>query len=142
VTSEEMAKGLLRQALSSLETARKASLDSHWAFAVRTSQDASELSLKALLLTTGHEPPKVHDLAEVLKERRGELSHLGLAREEVEAMARAAADLAEDRDRSLYGDEKRQIPPTDLYGREDAARALRAAEDIHDRCKKTVEKTF
>jgi HEPN domain-containing protein len=133
-----MAKGLLRQALSSLESARKASQDQHWAFAVRSCQDVSELSLKALLLSTDHEPPKTHNLAEALKGHRGDLSQVGLRSDQVDEMARAASELAEDRGRSLYGDEKRQIPPTALYDRADAKRALDAAEGIHRCCREVV----
>ncbi|MEW6031367.1 MAG: HEPN domain-containing protein [Bacillota bacterium] len=132
--TEDMARGLYQQAQSSIESARQALRDGHWAYAVRTSQDASELSLKALLLTAGSDPPKAHDLEGTLKRQRDRLRVLGLAPAEVDAMAEAAGRLADDRSRALYGDERRDIPPSKLYNQGEASRALEAAERIHRRC--------
>jgi len=140
MTQKEMAKGLLDQARSSLESAKRASEDGNWAYAVRTSQDASELSVKALLLTTGDEPPKVHDLAGALKQHRDKLGQLGLGKHEVDEMAKTASSLAEDRSKALYGDEKRDIPANKIYEKKDAVETYRAAERVCDRCREVVEK--
>jgi HEPN domain-containing protein len=142
MTHKEMAKGLLRQAESSLESAKRAADDGNWAFAVRTSQDASELSIKALLLATGDEPPKVHDLGKALHENRDDLQKLGLDGSEVHKMARMARSLAEDRSKSLYGDEKKDIPATKLYEQQDARDAYTAASDIYSKCRGVVEQEF
>lgn len=142
MTHKDMAKGLLDQAQSSLESARKASEDGNWAFAVRTSQDASELSLKALLLATGEEPPKVHDLGSALRRNKDRLQHLGLNGHEVDSMAKTARDLAEDRSKSLYGDERHDVPASEIYEGRDAENALRAASEIHARCREVVLKQF
>ncbi len=138
MTRKDMARGLLEQARSSLESAKKAMEDGHWAFAVRSSQDATELSLKALLLTAGHEPPKVHDLGGAIRKNEHRLRELGLAENDIDALAKTAGSLAEDRSKSLYGDEKRGVPATELYRRDDASAALRAASDVHARCKEIV----
>lgn len=134
MTHQEMADGLMEQARSSLEGAKKAAQDGHWAYAVRTSQDASELCIKALLIRAGTEPPRVHDLAHALHEHRDRLTKLGLDRDEVDHMAKVAADLAEDRSKALYGDEKHDIPANQIYGEKDAHHALRAAEYITRAC--------
>lgn len=139
MTRKAMAEGLLQQALSSLESARKASRDSHWAFAVRSSQDASELSIKALLLTAGDDPPKIHDLGHVLRQEKDDLAELGLSESEVHRLADSARDLAQDRSKSLYGDEENDIPATDLFDKNDAARAVQTAELIHRRCRQVIE---
>ncbi len=135
-----MAKGLLDQARSSLQSARQASKDGNWAYAIRTSQDASELSIKALLLTAGDDPPKVHDLASTLKKYRNDLGQLGFSEDEVDEMAKTASSLAEDRSKALYGDEKRDVPAGKIYERKDAEKAHRAAERVYDRCREVVEK--
>lgn len=140
MTSKDMAKGLLEQAQSSLESAKKANEDGHYAYAVRTSQDASELSLKALLIVAGDDPPKVHDLAGALKKQRDRLGQMGLDDGDVDHMAQTASDLAEDRCKALYGDEKNDIPANDLYKSEDADACYRAAEQILTRCRGIVEK--
>jgi hypothetical protein len=137
-----MAKGLFQQAQSSIESARQALRDGHWAYAVRTSQDASELSLKALLLSAGTDPPKVHNLSHALKENKDRLGKMGFRGGEVEEMAKMAAGLAENRSKALYGDEKRDIPASKLYEQDDADSALRAAEDVHQRCRDAAEKRF
>jgi len=135
-----MAKGFIKQARSSLEAARQAAREGHWAYAVRTSQEASELALKALLLTSGTEPPKVHDLGETLRQRHKSLAGLGLTREEVEEMARMAEDLARERSEALYGDEHRKVPAFKMYERPEAEQALSAADRIHERCREVVER--
>lgn len=137
---KDMARGLFEQAQSSIESARQALRDGHWAYSVRTSQDASELSLKALLFSAGTDPPKVHDLSRALEENTERLTGMGLSDEELNRMADMAADLARDRSRALYGDEKRDIPAQKLYEQEDADSALRAAEDIHRQCREAAAK--
>lgn len=134
-----MARGLLGQAQSSLESAREATKDGHWAYAVRTSQDASELALKALLLSAGTDPPKTHDLSVALRYNQERLRSLGLEPREIDEMARTAGNLAEDRSKSLYGDEKQDVPAARIYDRGDAEGALRAAENVCDRCRGVVE---
>ncbi len=142
MTHEEMAKGLLRQAEASLASARQATEDGNWAFAVRTSQDASELSLKALLLTAGEEPPKIHDLGGVLEKSKGRLGELGLDPGEVAHLAETAHSLAEDRLKALYGDEERDIPASRIYQASDAREAVEAAEKVHEECRRIVEAWF
>jgi HEPN domain-containing protein len=129
-----MAKGLFEQARSSLQAARQALRDGHWAYAVRTSQDASELFLKALLLSAGAEPPKSHDLGGTLRKNEDRLRRLGLGSDEVESLARTAGSLAEDRSKALYGDERRKVPASRLYKEKDAHDALKAAQRVHSRC--------
>jgi len=131
----DMARGLMQQAQSSLESARQAARDGHWAYAVRTAQDATELSLKALLLTAGTDPPKVHDLGGALRHNRARLGHLGLDDAVVEDLATAAGSLSEDRSKALYGDEKHGVPATDIYKEGDARDALRAAEKVVTHCR-------
>ncbi len=134
MTDKDMAKGLFEQAKSSLQAARQAVRDGHWAYAVRTSQDASELSLKALLLSAGVEPPKRHDLGGALRKNEDRLRRLGLGADEVESLARTAGSLAEDRSKALYGDERHKVPASRLYEEKDARDALKAAQRVHSRC--------
>jgi len=135
---KDMARGLMDQARSSLESARQAATDGHWAYAVRTAQDSTELSLKALLLSAGTDPPKVHDLGQALRHNHHRLAEAGLEPGAVEEMAILAGSLSEDRSKAMYGDEERGVPPTELYKEEDARNALEAAEDVFRRCREAL----
>lgn len=62
-----MARASVKQALERVETVRRALDEGHYAYAVRQSQEAVELLLKAALRLAGVEPPKWHDVGPVLR---------------------------------------------------------------------------
>jgi HEPN domain-containing protein len=90
-----------------------------WADVVRESQEAVELALKGLLRTCGVEPPRIHDVADVLMAERERLP--GPLRPEVDRLAAISRDLRRDRELAFYGAE--DVTPSRFYRESDATRA-------------------
>lgn len=99
-----------------------------WADVVRESQEIVELALKALLRAHLIEPPRVHDVSDLLRAHSAKLP-AALA-PEIEALAGISRDLRRDRELAFYGAE--DLTPSDFYSREDAEIARNGA-------RKTVE---
>jgi len=94
-----------------------------WADVVRESQEAVELALKGLLLASGVEPPRIHDVSEVLLAERDRLP--AALRGDADRLAAISKDLRRDRELAFYGAE--DLTPSSFYTRADAVRALEGA---------------
>ena len=90
-----------------------------WADVVRESQEIVELALKGLLRFRGIDPPRAHDVSEVLLAERDRLP-VRIERE-VEALADWSRHLRRDRELAFYGAE--DLTPSGFYSREDAVQA-------------------
>jgi HEPN domain-containing protein len=94
-----------------------------WADVVRESQEALELALKGLLRACGIDPPRIHDVADVLLAERERLPDaLGA---EVDLLAALSRELRRDRELAFYGAE--DLTPSRFYREPDATRARDAA---------------
>lgn len=125
--SPELAADYVRRA-----AARLAALDSlftaeSWADVVRESQEVVELALKGLLRAVGVEPPRIHDVSDVLIAERARLPKA--IQRQVESLAAGSRMLRRDRELAFYGAE--DLTPSGFYTRDDAV----AARDI---ARKTV----
>lgn len=125
--SPELAADYVRRA-----KARLAALDAlfaaqSWADVVRESQEVVELALKGLLRVSGIEPPRIHDVSEVLTAEKSRLPRA--VQPHVEALAAGSRTLRRDRELAFYGAE--DLTPSGFYTRQDAV----AARDI---ARKTV----
>ncbi|MCC6161861.1 MAG: HEPN domain-containing protein [Acidobacteria bacterium] len=112
-------------------TARLRALDvlfeaESWADVVREAQEVVELALKGLLRSVGVDPPRVHDVADVLVAERGLLPD-ALA-PHVERLARASRTLRRDRELAFYGAE--DLTPSSFYKESDATAARDSARDV------------
>ena len=94
-----------------------------WADVVRESQEVVELALKGLLRAAGVDPPRVHDVADVLGAERGRLP-AALAGD-IERLAEASRSLRRDRELAFYGAE--DLTPSDFYRKADADAARASA---------------
>ncbi len=83
------------------------------------SQEIVELALKGLLRSCGVEPPRIHDVSEVLLAERDRLPQD--LRGMLDELARISRDLRRDRELAFYGAE--DLTPSGFYSREDAVRA-------------------
>jgi HEPN domain-containing protein len=92
-----------------------------WADVVRESGEAVELALKALLRAHGVDPPRVHDVSDVLLAERGRLPP-GL---DLEPLCEASRRLRRDRELAFYGAE--DLTPSGFYSRSDADEARASA---------------
>ena len=94
-----------------------------WPDVVRESHKILELALKGLLRWCGVDPPRVHDVSEVLLAEKDRLPADLIG--EAEALAAASRHLRRDRELAFYGAE--DLTPTGFYSRADAEDARAAA---------------
>ena len=97
--------------------------DESWADVVRESQEVVELALKGLLRAAGIDPPRVHDVSDVLAAERDRLP-TALGEDDVSRLAAASRDLRRDRELAFYGAE--DLTPSDFYRDGDATAAREA----------------
>ena len=97
-----------------------------WADVVRESQEAVELALKGMLRSVGIDPPRLHDVSEVLRGERERLPES--VHDCVDRMAAISRDLRRDRELAFYGAE--DLVPSDFYSEEDARRAFQGARFV------------
>lgn len=87
---------------------------------VRESQEVVELALKGMLRWAGVDPPKIHDVGDLLLEFAGRFEGVGDG--ELAALARASKELRKEREFSFSGDI--DFIPTDEYDADDADTAI------------------
>ena len=97
-----------------------------WADVVRESQEVVELALKGLLRAFGVDPPRIHDVADVLTAERARMPEL--LRPEIGRLADASRTLRRDRELAFDGAE--DLTPSDFYRRSDADTARNAARFV------------
>jgi HEPN domain-containing protein len=97
-----------------------------WADVVRESQEVVELALNGLLRSCDVEPPRVHDVSDLLEAERERLPK-GV-RASSERLAAISKDLRRDRELAFYGAE--DLTPSTFYSKEDALRALESARFV------------
>jgi HEPN domain-containing protein len=95
-----------------------------WPDVVRESQEVVELTLKALLRACGVDPPRVHDVSDVLLAERSRLPP-GL---DVAPLVAASRRLRRDRELAFYG--AADLTPSGFYTRADAAAARTSAVEV------------
>lgn len=97
-----------------------------WADVVRESQEVVELTLKGLLRACGVEPPRIHDVADVLRAERDRLP-TALA-PQVDRLAAISRALRRDRELAFYGAE--DLTPSSFYREDDAILARDSAREV------------
>jgi len=101
--------------------------DEAYADVVRESQEIFELILKGVIRYIGVEPPKRHDVGQVLKEHKDRLPEYW--QDVVKEAVEISRDFMEERSHAFYGDEAGLIPASELFTKEDAD----SASEIIDR---------
>lgn len=134
-----MAREYIARAKRTLQEANSAFRQEDYALTIRRAQETAELSLKAVLRFLAVEYPKEHDVRDVLFAVSASRTLPKWFSSEVEIMADASSDLARKRGPALYGDEQAMKPPSQLFTRKDAAKALEDAERIHRNCAKLIQ---
>ncbi len=101
---------------------------------VRESQEIVELSQKAMLRQVAIDPPKWHEVSDIILANRSRFSDA--VQNEVDAIISIAKWLREERERSFYGDV--DFDPGTGYRNEDAYRASEGAQRWVDVAKRVV----
>jgi HEPN domain-containing protein len=120
MTTNDLATGYHRKCgdrLAALEVlhARAAFSD-----VVCESQEVVELALKGMLRWAGIDPPKIHDVGDLVLQFAERFE--GVSGHELAALAEASKELRKEREFSFYGDI--DFIPTDEYDADDADTAL------------------
>lgn len=124
----ELAKAMLEQARDRLATAEKVYSTGNLPYAVRSSQECVELSLKAALRAVGIEYPKRHDVSRVLRRMKGRFPDWF----SVEKFAATSRELVELREPAMYGDEIRMLSSSALFEREQVEEVLARAREVYN----------
>ncbi|MGD9902225.1 MAG: HEPN domain-containing protein [Vicinamibacterales bacterium] len=97
-----------------------------WADVVREAQEIVELALKGLLRASGVEPPRIHDVADVLRDEVARLPDD--VTPHIAQLSDASRSLRRDRELAFYGAE--DLTPSDFYRQTDAIAARDAARFV------------
>jgi HEPN domain-containing protein len=130
----DIAEAMLQQAHDRLDTAERASLSGNYSYAVRSSQECVELSLKAALRAVGVEYPKRHDVSRVLLRVKDRFPESFA----IEEFVRTSRELVELREPAMYGDEIRMISSSALFRSEQAEQVLGKARRVHKACQALI----
>ncbi len=123
MTSTSLAKSYLSKATKRLKILPVLLEEEAFSDVVREAQEIVELALKGMLRQVGIEPPKWHDVGQMLLEYRARFPAEVAA--EADRLASISAWLRKEREFSFYGDI--DFIPTEEYSREDALRAMEDA---------------
>ena len=122
----DLARDYLRRASVRLRALDVLSDGESWADVVSESQEIVELTLKALLRVSGIDPPRIHDVSEVVLAERERLPVE--IHSDLEALAAISRQLRRDRELAFYGAE--DLTPSDFYSRDDAEEARTGARKV------------
>jgi HEPN domain-containing protein len=115
----DLARDYIRRARIRLQTLDLLFEAESWADVVRESQEVVELSLKALLRSRGIDPPRVHDVSEVLLAEENRMPE-ALAGD-LRKLSEISRTLRRDRELAFYGAE--DLTPSGFYSMQDAEEA-------------------
>ena len=132
----KFALAYLHEAENRLKTAQRAFKEGEYAYCVRQSQEAVELSLKAALRLKGIEYPKVHDVSDVLIEVKE--MYPGWFSNQVDKLAKISKILVEKREVSFYGLEEEYITQKEAITENHARKSVKDAEYVFKICKKLL----
>jgi len=126
VKNEELARDYVKRCQGRIAAIGTLYAGKYWADVVRESQEAVELALKAVLRISGIEPPRIHDVSDVLEKNAAALpppfrKHLALT-------MKISRSLRKDREFAFYGSE--DLTPSQFYKEADATEAFEWAKKI------------
>lgn len=132
----DLAGDYIRRAVVRLDALDVLFDEKSWADVVREAQEIVELTLKALLRVIGIDPPRVHDVSDILIAERDRLPPALAA--DLGFLTRTSRALRRDRELAFYGAE--DLTPSGFYSREDAEEARNGARKTVERVRPHVEK--
>lgn len=126
MTNRDLSESYLEKAKVRLEVLDLLFRRKAYSDVVREAQEAVELALKALLRREGIEPPKWHDVSELLLAKRERLPVAIQAH--VNRLVEVSQWLRRERELAFYGDV--DFIPTEQYGETEAVKALEDARFV------------
>ncbi|MGB9728167.1 MAG: HEPN domain-containing protein [Nitrososphaeria archaeon] len=134
--SRSMALDYMEPALRCLEEAELAFSKEDYAGTVRRSQEALELSSKAILRMSGIEYPREHDVSPVLEAERDRLPKSIV--ENLEAIIKLSSELASLRGPAMYGYEREGIPAREAFKKDYALEVLTEVKKLVEIMRKAL----
>ncbi|MCB0318454.1 MAG: HEPN domain-containing protein [Bdellovibrionales bacterium] len=98
-----------------------------YADVVRESQEIVELCSKALLRANGIEPPRIHDVSQIIKDNENVFKNIKT--NDLKTLCKISHTLRRDRELAYYGSE--DLTPSDFYSVEDANEAYEGASWVY-----------
>lgn len=126
MTNTSLAQSYLTKALTRLKVLELLLDETAYSDVIREAQELVELALKGMLRQVGVDPPKWHDVGQVLKEYQDRFPEAVAA--DIERLAEISAWLRKEREFSFYGDI--DFIPTEQYTEADARRAVQDARFV------------
>jgi len=123
MTNTSLAQSYLVKARHRLKVLSVLLEDRAYSDVVREAQEVVELALKGMLRQVGIEPPRWHDVGQLLEEHRDRFAAPVV--ESLPHLIDASGWLRKEREFAFYGDI--DFIPTERYSSEDASRAIDAA---------------
>lgn len=120
MTTNDLAAGYHRKCVDRLAALEVLHARAAFSDVVRESQEVVELALKGMLRWAGIDPPKIHDVGDLLLQFAERFQ--GVGGHELKALAEASKELRKEREFSFYGDI--DFIPTDEYDADDADTAF------------------
>ncbi|MEY4617322.1 MAG: hypothetical protein RJB66_2282 [Pseudomonadota bacterium] len=97
-----------------------------WADVVRESQEIVELALKALLIESHIDVPRIHDVSGILQQ---EVSRIPMElRKDLDRLCDISRSLRRDRELAFYGSD--DLTPSEFYQQKDAKEAFESAQFV------------
>jgi hypothetical protein len=126
MTNSSLAQSYLIKARARLKMLNVLLEESAYSDVVREAQEIVELALKGMLRQVGVEPPKWHDVGQILEEYRLRFPEDVVA--QLGRLKEISGWLRKEREFSFYGDI--DFIPTEQYSRADALKAIEDARFV------------
>lgn len=136
MTNVTLAESYLFKALKRLKILDVLMSEKAYSDVVREAQEVVELALKGVLRKVGVEPPRWHDVSDLILEHKDRFPDV--VSEKAEEIARISKWLRKEREFSFYGDI--DFIPTEQYTPEDAVKAINDAQFVVKMAQLVIEK--
>jgi hypothetical protein len=136
MTNITLAQSLLKKATDRLDILDLLLNKGAYSDVIREAQEIVELATKAMLRVVGIEPPKFHDVGDLLLEHRGK--YPDVISRELEKIAGISKKLRKERELSFYGDI--DFIPTEEYTVDDSREAMEGANFVVTIATKLIDK--
>ena len=127
MTSFDLARSYMRAVRRRIKSLDLLFAEGGNADVVRESQECYELLTKAILRFLGIDPPKIHDVAPLLRGLLGQLP--ATIESDIDRICRTSKDLRKDRELSFYGE--LDFIPDESYSTEQAQRYIDEVKYLH-----------
>lgn len=134
MTNVTLAQSYLIKVEIRLKAVRLLFREKDYSDVIRESQEIVELCLKGILRFVGIEPPKFHDVGDLVIEHKDRFK--GIPLRDLKKAASISKDLRKERELAFYGEI--DFIPTEEYSKKDAKKAISDVEKVVKLMKKVV----